>query len=400
MSTTITTVTSLTVNPRRMYKQFKDDIRDLASTLATEHYPEEGLNEFHITLTPREYDALELPLIDENGAIILDPLGNVEMRPRTIIPLKPIRPMANVGAAALAFYKEDSAVAACVAIAKTTLKNAILNACGPTITADLSTQMPGGLAAQTIPMILQHLETKFGTLTSEDMRHLRAMLATKFTTPALFTSEAAKFKLNLAALEIGGDNMSQPQLVEVFEDATRAVTGIPEIMARYKRHVPIVINRNLDDIFTAVENELPQLTMTDAKYVNNLQQLDECSSGTMENVAFAVTNNSTAYIADQMKKVNTRLEIMEAAILRGGHGGRGRGGRGQAGGRGAGRGGAGPGRGSGTGQERATLYCFEHGFNKSHAGQDCHRMRNDDTYTTEMKAAVGPCKIGVYEGHK
>jgi hypothetical protein len=390
-----------------MYKQFKDDIRDLASTLATEHYPEEGLNEFHITLSNQEYAALNQPLFDEHGDLIYDPLGNVEMRQRKVIPVKPIRPMANVGAAALAFYKEDSAVAASVAVAKTILKTTILNACGPTIIADLSTQLPGGLASQTIPMIIQYLETKFGVLKSEDMRHLRAMLATKFTTPALFTAEAARFKLNLTALEIGGDNMSQAQLIEVFEDATRAVTGIPEILARYKRHVPIAANRILQDIFTAVENELPQLTMTDAKYVNNLQQVEEDSNEMHENVAFAVSNNSTASVTELIKKVNLRLENMEVTLRNAGRGnpnfrgGQGAG-RGRADGRGPGRGGAGSGRGPGTATsaERPTLYCFEHGFNKSHAGKDCHRMDSDTTYTADMKAATGPCKIGGYEGRK
>jgi hypothetical protein len=387
-----------------MYKGFKDDIRDVAAILATDHYPDHGLNEFHITLTNAEFDALHLTLFDEDGNLELDQHGEVQRQPRKAVPGKPVRPHANVGAAGLAYWKDDVAAATSVALAKTILKQKILDACGPTIRATLSTQMPGGLASQSIPMILQYLEIKYGILTGGDIRQLREKLATKFTTPAMFTTEVARFQQNLAALELGGDIMSQAQLCEFFEDATKSVAGIPEILARYNRHVPIVANRILNDLFTAVELELPLITTTDARYVNNVQQLEENDD---EAVCFAVSRDrNNTEVIDLMKKVNLRMDHMETTLRnagrgnpnsRGGHGA----GRGRGEGRGPGRGGA-AGRGPGTVpyEERPTLYCFEHGFNKSYAGKDCQRMINDATYTADMKSASGPCKIGGYEGRK
>ena len=103
-----------------------------------------------------------------------------------------------------------------------------------------------------------------------------------------------------------------------------------------------------------------------------------------------------------LKSINERLNNMESNIHTAGRG-PGRGGRGAGRGdgqRGAGRGGA-AGRGSGPGTQQApTMYCFVHGTQRSHAGTDCHHMKNDTSYTQEMKNATAPCSINGFEGKK
>ena len=146
-------------------------------------------------------------------------------------------------------------------------------------------------------------------------------------------------------------------------------------------------------------------------FANSTEQLLSPNEDEIED--WAVANNSalksstttSTQLTTLMKAVHDRLDIMESNLRTAGRG---------AGGRGAGRGGRGdarttgratnPGRGSaGRGnasQERPTVYCFEHGFQRTHTGVNCHRMKNDTTYTQEMKNATGPCTINGYEGCK
>jgi hypothetical protein len=393
-------ITTLGANPRGAYAQFKIDLRDVAATLASADYPGEGLNYFQITRTDTEYAALGLQLLNAAGEPILDEAGDPQLRPRRAIPMRPVRPPGNAPAAQLAFYREDIELAIRVAVAITKLRDMLLVACGPVIRAQLSTGV-GGIAQQTLPMIMQHLETKYGTMTGDDLKELRAKLRTPFTTPANFIKEISKFKLNLTALTTAGDNMSQPQLIEILEEATITVVGFPTIIARYKRRVPILLNQRLDDLSDAIETEMVTNTTKDAKYANSASIIDE--EGT-ENVAYATSQLS---INETLKLINARLDTMESTIrATPGGGGRGRGsggaGRGRGDGRGPGRGGAaGRGRGPGTpATPRTEHYCFKHGTQHSHAGTDCYVMKRDPSYTQPMKDATAPCTIDGYEGEK
>jgi len=384
-------------NPRRNYKGFADSLFEFASTICTDIYPGEGLNALYLAETDKVYNERGLLVEDLNGPVLVE--GEPQARPRPVIPTKPARPGGNPGHAALAFWKEDSQHAASVAAGITKLKKEIIIALGKVITADLSTGR-GGMAAKSIRMILEYLETKYGTLTETDLKHLRALLGKKFTTPTDFTKEASELKVNISALEAGGDNMSQTQLLEIFEEATNGVMGIPPIIARYKRRVAIVGNRVLQDLIDMIEIELPMTTTNDAKYANSSQQL--LSPMDVENFALATTTASqnSEMSTLLLSKVIQRLDTMESNLRAAGRGPGGRiPGRGRGEGRGAGRGGAG--RGQTTKQDnRPMLYCFEHGPQRSHAGTDCHHMKNDATYTAEMKNAPAPCTINGYEGKK
>ena len=43
-------------------------------------------------------------------------------------------------------------------------------------------------------------------------------------------------------------------------------------------------------------------------------------------------------------------------------------------------------------------YCFMHGKNRSHAGKECHTMRNTAKYTEAMKHATVPCTVSGVAG--
>jgi hypothetical protein len=306
----------------------------------------------------------------------------------------PPRPAGNVTAANLAFHNLDVKLANQVAAAMTTLRDLILVACGPIIRSQLSTEV-GGIAEQSLPMIMKHLEAKYGTMTGDDLKQLRALLTKPFTTPANFVQEMSKFKLNLAALTAAGDNMSQTQLIEILTEATLTVVGFPTIIARYKRRVPIVLNWRLDDLSEVIEAEMEEITTRDANYANSATIMDE----TVANAA------SQLSISETLKLINARLDTMEATFHTNPGGGRGRGsggaGRGRGDGRGPGRGGtAGRGRGTGTPVPGPPNYCFKHGTQRSHTGNDCYVMKRDPSYTQQMKDATAPCTIDGYEGEK
>ena len=388
-----------------------------AATICTEDYPL-GLNHFDITLTPTEYAALGRIIQDAEGNPVLEN-GNPQPQPRHPVPVKPERPRGNVGAPQLAFWKADELCHARVAVGTIKLRKEILIAIGQVCRDDLSTG-PGGISAQSLSMILRHLELKYGTLTEKDIKHLRGKLSDKFTTPAKFTQEASKFKTVAAALEAGGGHMNQTQLIEIFTEATLAVVGIPSIIARYKRRVAGIPDRLLNDMMEQIENELPLITTSDAMFANATQQLlipsevDNWANATTKNDTTTSNMTSSAQLGELLKSVNERLNSMESTLRTAGRGsgGRGAGRAGRGDGRGAGRGGAagrGAGRGGTTSQERPTVYCFEHGFqrshtgedcHRSHTGEDCHRMKTDTTYTQDMKTATGPCTINGYEGSK
>lgn len=376
-------IKSLAIDPRLAYSEFKMTCEEVAGGMLTQHYPGTGMNEFHATCTDKEYAAKGLIVRDAHGDPELDGDGAEQPAPRPRYPVKPVRPQL-IGAthAQLAFFRCDAEIYTDVALANTNLRKLVLIGCGLTIREQMSTEQ-GGLAAKTLPEIFQFLEDEYGSPTSADMRELRASLAKKFTGTKSFPTEAAKFQITLLQLQRSGDPMSQMQQIELFEDATEAIAGIPSCIARYKRRVKID-DRRLPELIRDVSRELPQSTIKDLGYAN----------------ATAKANDS---LGETMKKVSDRLAQVEQSLRqqadRRGRGAGGRGGRGNTEGRGGrGRGGRGSGRGSES--EVPSHYCFEHGKNRTHTGVDCYAMARDPSYTQEMKNATAHCTIDGYEGRK
>ena len=181
----------LGLEPRLNLDKFRESARAHAGTLCTAHH-EGGLNEYHITLSQREYDALGLVQIDDQGQPRLNDAGQPIPLPRKAMPTKPQRPVGAPNAAVLAFYKEDVQLHTDVTIAATLFRTSLLNAAGDLIRAELSTDV-GGLAAKTRENILQHIDTHYGTLNSEDVEQLRANINDhQFNSPASLVEDATQ----------------------------------------------------------------------------------------------------------------------------------------------------------------------------------------------------------------
>ena len=311
-------------------------------------------------------------------------------------------------ASTLHFYKEDLAHYSDVAVAITQLRTKILVAVGPIINAELSADAEG-LAAKTLAQILQHIDTHYGTLDEEDIKKLRNQIANfEFRSPANFAEDAANFHLLVATMDKGGEPMTQTNLMEIFTENTKRVIGIPEIIARYKRNVELD-KRNVKEMTEKVRQDLKVITTSDGKYASNCetnvaeeelvhQVLANCNANAQSNAA---------HFVDALKKIGERLDYMDSRSQGNPNPDRGGGNNNKRGGRGTpGRGGASSsagGRGAGPGPGKAThtsLYCFEHGTNRSHKGVDCKIMEKDASYTQEMKNATKSCTINGWVGAK
>jgi len=404
MTTASLAITPLGSEPRVNLETFRDSATVFAGTKCTAHHPD-GLNIYHPTKTNREYDALKLVQKDEHGQPVLDEHEHTIPLPRKAYPGKPERPH-GANAAVLHFYKEDMIHANEVAVGITALRTAVLIAAGPIINAELSAE-PGGIAAKSLAEILQHIDTHYGILAAEDIKKLRFRISDYvFRSPANFTEDAANFHLLVATLAKGGEAMTQTNLMEIFTENTKGMVGFPEIIARYKRKVKNLVDRNVKDLTDQVRLEMSVITTSGMQYANNCGT--DNAEDDMINQVLAMSNaaaqSNAAHFADALKKIGDRIDTMESRGQSGSNPDRGggkRNTRGDRGGRGTGgRGGTGRGSGPGTTETRASHYCFEHGKNRTHAGTDCKVMQHDKSYTDAMKSATGPCTLSGWEGAK
>jgi hypothetical protein len=201
--------------------------------------------------------------------------------------------------------------------------------------------------------------------------------------------------------------MSNLNLIDILEENTKGVMGIPAIIERYKLRVNDVLARTVNELSDTIELELPIITTAGGNYANSATVIPNDDTDHHANAAY---NKSGDSITEVLKLINARLDDMESTIRSTPRGGTGRGfgggGRGRGDGRGPGRGGA-SGRGRGPGSTTASsvppntdMYCFHHGTQRSHTGAQCHMMRRDPSFTQQMKNATAPCTIDGYEGQK
>ena len=375
---------SMEVEPRLHYEMLKRWMEEEAASKCTHIYPEGGLNELNVTDTPAQYAARNMVVIDEHGA--------EQPRPRPAMPARPADPAPNAPNATVAMYTANRENHRDITLALTALRKSVLAIAGPTIRNELSHDQ-GGLAAKSFAQIILHIATKYGTLNSQDLKEKRAKLSNKFTTAAQFASEAAQFQRNITILQENGDATSQVQQLDLLTEATNGVLGIPPIIARYNRRVPIVANRVIADLIAAIELELPLATTADVGYANaaNFTKTGK-ESNTQDNYTkLSLTPSS-------IEKLLTRMEAVETAVSRGPGKGAGRASRNSRNNP-AGRGAARINTAANSTAGRTQAYCFEHGT-CFHSGLECRTMEKDATYTTAMKEATKPCIIGGFQGNE
>jgi hypothetical protein len=380
--------------PAVLMEEFLESAHSCASVLCTQHLAF-GLLELHVTRTPTQFLALGLLENDENG--------NLVPRAFPVLPVRPQRPANNANAAALSLYREDTVEYFDIMKSISALRLKIIGALGTVIVDELRAQ-PGGLAAQTLPMILLFLERTYGVPNEQDIVWLLGQLSIRFVSVNSFRSDAPRMKLNFNKLARFNQPVADLQQQTHLQTATELIPPIVEAIKNYKHDFPVLQTRSFDAMVDYIKVHVPNTTAGDLGYVGAVVHpvppavdghhpgypVVADLPGVDPHLLQAVGNITQAFLMQHFAGFapNTRAPV---AAGRGGRGGAARGG---------GRGGRG---GRGRGDQPAVgvnpqFYCFRHG-QCAHPGSTCFVMAGDNTYTAAMKAAVGPGVIDGYAGH-
>jgi hypothetical protein len=352
-------------------------LHDASASLCTEHFAG-GLSDLHVARTRTRFLALGL---------VHAPDGNDVPQEYPVLPAKPNAPAPGASATTLELYREHVKIFFAVRQGITALRLKLLGAVGDVIRDELRA-LPGGLAAQDLPAILQYLDTHYGAPSEDDLNTLTATLRGKFASVATFRSDAPKMAITFQKLERFGHTVSPLDQMNYLQSAVDLLPPIVEALKDYKKTSPVHNNRSFDGMVAYVKTHVSLTTAGSVGYAG----------------AAVAEPLSVASIVDALlpRLVEHFAGAGMSAVGRsdtggrgGGRGGRGTPGRGTAGRGVAGRGGAG--HGSSTDPLTAKKYCFHHGY--GHSGSKCRVMAVDTSYTDAMKAATAPCTLDGYEGH-
>eukprot|EP01034_Spumella_vulgaris_P021900 gene21900-27977_t len=257
IETSLPQLVSLGTSPALNHGDFLLSLDVLSACLCREHFPN-GLLSLFISYTPARFDALGQTEDDGNG-------NDVAMA-FPALPTKPVRPAANASSASIAFYHEDTILYTSVTGSISLVRNRVLEALGDIIRTELM-GLPGGLALQTLPDILQYLEDVYGTPDEQDLRVLLGRLTNKFVSAASFRSEAPKMKLIFDQLALHEQPISELEQQTYLQEATELIPAIVEAIKEYKRENRSIQDRSFSGMVAHIKTYLPAATASDLGYV-------------------------------------------------------------------------------------------------------------------------------------
>jgi len=161
--------------------------------------------------------------------------------------------------------------------------------------------------------------------------------------------------------------------ISSFIAATKGDVQIAEVLKAYHIGHATYASQNYEEMIQFFRDQLPIV-----------QAAAAASASAMH--ASADAAELAAFRLDKIAKANSAAA--SAPPNGGQRGGPGRGGRGGRGGRNS----------TGRGTARPTFYCYKHGSKSGHAGSICNDMKNDSSYTQEMRDATGPLRLKGNDG--
>lgn len=378
---------SLAENPSMFWPAFCISLVNLAQSKCKKYHAE-GLGHYSICYTDAQLLARS-PTVD----------GVVVPIVRIALPTEPVRPGANAAHNSVLFYFEDLRKYHDILSEYEAYRVAVLSACGVIIGRELSDR-PGGLSAQTLPLILKYLQETYGIPTEEDFLRVRAAIRSPFSLPSAFRSDVATLSPLFEFLAHNGQPLSELDKMITLEENTIRFEAISSAIRKYKAANPAIENRSFRAMVTYVTVHAHLQTAGELGYVASIHPVPSNATTTSVNNADLSGTIYTPHGVTDIDALFTRLTDHFAGIARGQQRGSGRGhstsGNHYRGGRGGG-------RGRGRGGQPApppTIkpYCFAHGCT-GHWGSECRTMHNDPSYTQAMKNATSPMRIDGYDGH-
>jgi hypothetical protein len=147
--------------------EFQESLDNAAASLFTEFYAK-GILELGASMTTTRWALTHTVVNPTTGTSVTGPYPTLPGQPET--------PAGNTTNATVSIYKQEQERYSAVMRGITKLRTAVLrDACDDTLRAELR-GLPGGLANQSLPMILDYIDTQFGTLSLYDLRVLQTQI--------------------------------------------------------------------------------------------------------------------------------------------------------------------------------------------------------------------------------
>lgn len=351
---------TLAENPTENYVEWSKSVRQLFASLMTDHFPY-GL--LHLVVPDAEFRAypLNFDLTDPANPVPIDP-------PNPTLP----GPLAgNASAAGVYNHKEAKELYAQYTKFSAFGRLRLLESIGADIREELTDPASGSTIRATTAQIMEHTRTHYGTLTAEDIRQMRDSLREPISAQDVgtFLTFSVKFKNTVGKLAAAGQPLSQFDQLDYFFGAIMGQPGIADSAHDYVKANPILANRNLNNIIIFVRSQLANATASSLGYAGaakgSITQQQSTPTPSPCNIPFAGLT-----IAEVTKVIDS---VLDKRLGTSSHT--------------AGK------------QQQAKYYCYCHGYNNSHLGRDCNKMKADSTlYLPAMLNAKTPTQVP--GGHK
>jgi hypothetical protein len=361
-------LTSLARDGSRHYEAFNAKLDNAVANICTEHYPG-GLLDLGVSFTSERW-ARTYPGV-----------------PYPVLPDEPADPV-HENATSTALWNDRRIRHRAVLKGVAEIRKALLReTCDDTLRDELA-GLEGGLAKQTLSLMLTYFQQQFSVLELVDLCALASTAnTTRFTNASTFRAEAAKLALIFAQLERQDQKYSELSKTEFLRQATAAIPAIVVAIQDYDR-------------------ECMKPPRTIGTYVGMVKHVRDYGGLVAQDLGFP----GNPFIAAAVVSAQPQLDIaaLNAFVAAAAaqptlppqHGGRVRTRGGGRNGRGGGRnynGESGRNGRGGSGRGNTTAYFFHHGFT-GHMGEVCVHMQNDNTYTAAMKSATFPQNIDGWPG--
>ena len=351
---------TLAENPTENYVEWIKSVRQLFASLMIAHYPY-GL--LHLVVPAAEFSTYPLNF-DRT-----DPENPIPIDAPNPIPPGPLA--AGAGAGAVHMHKEIKDIHVEYTKLSATGRLILIDSLGPDIREEITDHAAGSTITTTIPDIMAHVRIHYGTRTAEDIRRLRDSLREPIAGQDVgtFLTFSVKFKNTVGKLAAAGQALSQFDQLDYFFGAIMGQPGIADAARDYVKANPNLADRNLNNIVTFVRAQLANATASSLGYAGSAKEYaTNAPMPAPSDVPFAGLT-----IADVSKAIDAALNKRLGNIP--------------------------PTARKEQGNQRATHYCYRHGYNNSHPGRDCNAMKADtSTYSPAMLTAKNPTQVP--GGHK
>lgn len=355
-----TLITSLAVDPALNYLQWRIDISNLAREIEPTNFPD-GLHHFGQDVADSEWIAAHPPGVDAHGVAV-----PALQRPTLT---RPIPHNAAASGATINLYNKAVKEFEVYTVGTALLKMKVVRSLGPDITLILSE--PGvGLRNLSVPNIIERVRQLHGTVTSADLAKQNQKLKTPFTSAATFAKDAAILQQSFTFLATQGHPKCKFDQLDLLDKAIAHVPAVARLVSQYKELEPSIDNRTFQTTVAYVLQRIPNLTVTDFNYAGNAYSSD---TDTITFAGKATSSSVSTLSAEHREIIEAAQRIIQNASKKQKNNA--------------------PSR-TNKKTDGPKLYCYLHGYQYSHTGDECLVMANTGThYSTEMKKATNPTVV-------